>query len=40
MFDDVIEKGVEVVFGGVFDVSDCMILLIVLKNVMFDMKIM
>lgn len=40
MFDDAIEKGAEVVFGGVFDASDRTISPTVLKNVTPDMKIM
>ncbi|ADM40012.1 aldehyde dehydrogenase family protein [Bacillus spizizenii ATCC 6633 = JCM 2499] len=40
LFDDAIEKGAEVVFGGVFDASDRTISPTVLKNVTPDMKIM
>ncbi|AUZ41158.1 aldehyde dehydrogenase family protein [Bacillus sp. MBGLi79] len=40
LFDDAIEKGAEVVFGGVFDASDRTISPTVLKNVTSDMKIM
>ncbi|CAN2249309.1 aldehyde dehydrogenase family protein [Bacillus vallismortis] len=40
LFDDAIEKGAEVVFGGVFDASDRTISPSVLKNVTPDMKIM
>ncbi|MDR4433622.1 aldehyde dehydrogenase family protein [Bacillus tequilensis] len=40
LYDDAIEKGAEVVFGGVFDASDRTISPTVLKNVTPDMKIM
>lgn len=40
LYDDAIEKGAEVVFGGVFDASDRTISPAVLKNVTPDMKIM
>ncbi|MCY8424772.1 aldehyde dehydrogenase family protein [Bacillus vallismortis] len=40
LFDDAIEKGAEVVFGGVFDASDRTISPTVLKNVTPNMKIM
>lgn len=40
LFDDAIEKGAEVVFGGVFDASERTISPTVLKNVTPDMKIM
>lgn len=40
LFDDAIERGAEVVFGGVFDASDRTISPTVLKNVTPDMKIM
>ncbi|MFD9625133.1 aldehyde dehydrogenase family protein [Peribacillus muralis] len=40
LFDDAIEQGAEVVFGGQFDLSDRTISPTVLKNVTHDMKIM
>ncbi|WP_340371877.1 aldehyde dehydrogenase family protein [Peribacillus sp. FSL E2-0218] len=40
LFDDAIEQGAEVVFGGQFDLSDRTIAPTVLKNVTHDMKIM
>ncbi|KXZ23259.1 aldehyde dehydrogenase [Bacillus nakamurai] len=40
LFDDAIEKGAEVAFGGVFDAHDRTISPTVLKNVTPDMKIM